>query len=102
MTKLDKDEVIQAFSNAYSKANGKTPEITAKGGWYSVDGGKNIRLAQLQEMTDNLSSASPSAEKPKKSKKPAKTKKVKTASFSVKDFWENKIMDNNKGAIKPR
>jgi hypothetical protein len=51
MAKQDKDAVIENFTQAYTKANGKAPSIEAKGGWYSVDGGKNMRLAQLEEMS---------------------------------------------------
>lgn len=92
---MDKDQVIAAFTQAYTAANGKAPEIEAKGGWYSVDGGKNMRLAQLAEMTDQLSSAG-KAEKPAKkakAKAPAKTKQAKqsTPGFSVKAFWNEKL-----------
>ena len=43
MSKLDKDAVIAKFTEAYTAANGKAPQIEAKGGWYSVDGSKNMR-----------------------------------------------------------
>jgi hypothetical protein len=67
MAKQDKDAVIENFTQAYTKANGKAPSIEAKGGWYSVDGGKNMRLAQLEEMTAELSASAPAAKKEKKS-----------------------------------
>lgn len=106
MAKLDKDTVIAAFTNAYTKANGKAPEIEVKSGWYSVDGGKNIRLAQLQEMTDSLSDASSeSVEAPaEKASKPAKVKAAKavkkaTPGFSVKGFWAEQL---SAGSTLPR
>lgn len=130
MSKLDKDTVIENFTQAYTKANGKAPTIEAKGGWYSVDGGKNVRLAQLDEMTAELGSAAkpakaekaPAAKKeaapkkeaaakkapaPKKEAKPAAKKKApakKPASggFSVKDFYTKQIQEANPGARAPR
>ena len=113
MSKLDKDAVIAKFTEAYKKANGKEPSIEAKGGWYSVDGGKNIRLAQLDELADGFSSekAPAASEKPKKeakaAKKPAAKPKAKKAakkasSFSVKDFYTQQIKEANPGAKAPR
>ena len=75
MSKLDKDQVIENFTKAYSAANGKEPTIEAGGGWYSVDGGKKVRLAALDEMATELSSTPAKAEPAKK--KPA-AKKVET------------------------
>ena len=130
MSKLDKDAVLENFTKAYTKANGKAPTIEAKGGWYSVDGGKNVRLAQLEELTAELSagSAAPDAEEKapaakkkaskttidtKEAKAPKKaaiakksapaTKKSKAAkSFSVRDFYIKQIMEENAGAKAPR
>ena len=106
MSKLDKDAVIAKFTEAYQTANGKAPEIEAKGGWYSVDGGKNVRLAQLDEMADELATgktetkeaapakpaAKPAAKKkaPAKKAAPAKAKKADSG-FSVKAYWADKI-----------
>lgn len=114
MSKLDKDQVIAAFTEAYTAANGKAPAIEAKGGWYSVDGGKNMRLADLDAMTGELGSSAPAkekkavAEKPKKAvvakkaaKAPAK-KKAKKSDFSVKGFWADKISEQNTGSKLPR
>ena len=56
MSKLDKTEVLNAFEAAYQAANGKKPEITTKPGWYSIDGGKNLRLAEVAELTEQLTS----------------------------------------------
>jgi hypothetical protein len=111
MSKLDKDQVIAAFTDAYTAAN--APAIEAKGGWYSVDGGKNMRLADLETLIAGLAPSDPAkntkaaAEKPKKvtEKKVAKTpakKKIKKSDFSVKGFWANKILENQSGAKLPR
>jgi hypothetical protein len=103
MSKLDKDKVIAAFTEAYLAANGKAPTIEAKGGWYSVDGGKNIRVEGLDAITDELGSSSPvkdpkpvveipkkiTVKKPADDKKPAKApakNKAKQTDFSVKAF----------------
>jgi hypothetical protein len=110
MSKLDKDSVLAKFTAAYEAANGKVPEIEAKGGWYSVDGGKNIRLAQLDEMADSMTAPTPKkakAEKPAKEAKTAKPKapakaKKQATSFSVKDFYTKQIQEANPGAIAPR
>jgi len=112
MSTQDKDAVIAAFSEAFEKANGKKPDIEAKGGWYSVDGGKNMRLAQLEEMTATLAKGksdkkAAKSQPAKSAKKPAKTakksKKSKGSSdFSVKAFWRDKITAENDGAILPR
>lgn len=99
MSKQDKEQVIAQFTQAYTAANGKAPQIEAKGGWYSVDGGKNMRLAQLAEMTAELTNgqtdapaetaeapkttAAPKKAAPKTPKSPPKA----TGGFSVKDAW---------------
>ena len=82
MSKLDKDQVIADFTAAYQQAHGKKPRIESAGGWFSVDGGKNVRLAQLAEAVTELSSSS---KKPAKvaeksaSKAPAKADKTPKA-----------------------
>ncbi|MGS2720078.1 hypothetical protein [Paraglaciecola aestuariivivens] len=109
MSKLDKEQIIEAFTQAYTAANGKAPKIEAKGGWYSVDGGKNMRLADLNAMIDDLGKSAPAAkkapaEKPKKAaakKAPAK-KKAKKSDFSVKAFWADQILTQNTGSKLPR
>jgi hypothetical protein len=119
MSKLDKDQVIAAFTEAYTAANGKAPTIEAKGGWYSVDGGKNIRLANLNAMIAELDTSTPAkeataapakeataaVEKPKNSK-PKKAapvkKKVKKSDFSVKAFWAKKILEESPVSKLPR
>ena len=111
MSKLDKEEVISTFTEAYKSANGKEPSIEAKGGWYSVEGGKNIRLAQLSEMIDELSSASSTeapAPAPEKKAKPVASKpapkkaKQKKSDFSVKAFWSAQISETDTNNQSPR
>ena len=115
MSKLDKDAVIAKFTEAYTAANGKAPQIEAKGGWYSVDGSKNMRLAALDEMANELSgSSAPAAKEEVKAKKepkktaekkaPAKKKSAKPANsgFSVKDFWKNQVLAKLPGSKAPR
>lgn len=110
MSKLDKDQVIADFTAAYEKAHGKKPTIEAKSGWYSIDGGKNMRLAQLAEEAEALTGATKKpaakAEKPaaKKAEKPAKAaskkpvaKKAasKTTSsgngLTARELWRQKL-----------
>ncbi len=103
MSKLDKDLVIAAFTQAYTTANGKAPEIEAKGGWYSVDGGKNIRLAALNDMISELGTSN--KEGPTAPKTPTKKKaasKAKSSGFSVKSFYATKIQTENEGVKLPR
>ena len=111
MANLDKDAVIAAFTEAYKQANGKAPTIESKSGWYSVDGGKNMRLAQLLEVAESL--ASNSSERTEvtkeKSETKAKTKPAKkkasasnNSGFSVKDFWAEKLNAEAPGATLPR
>ncbi|MEW9796823.1 hypothetical protein [Alteromonas sp. CYL-A6] len=113
MSKVDKDQVIEEFTKAYQKAHGKTPVIEAKSGWYSVDGGKNIRIAQLEEMTAELQGAGSAkaekkaaapakAEKPKKAAPAKKAKSKKASGFSVKAFYAEKLQANDPNATLPR
>ncbi|ALQ08577.1 MULTISPECIES: hypothetical protein [Pseudoalteromonas] len=86
MSKLDKTEVLSAFESAYEAANGKKPEITTKPGWYSIDGGKNLRLADLVELTEELSSGKTTPKAPAKktkTKAAAPVKAQKKAPFTV-------------------
>ncbi len=72
MSKLDKTEVLNAFEAAYEAANGKKPEITAKSGWYSVDGGKNMRLVELADLTAEMTSGKTASKPAEKQAAPAK------------------------------
>ncbi|GAA6183179.1 hypothetical protein Q4567_15995 [Aliiglaciecola sp. 2_MG-2023] len=112
MSKLDKEQVIEKFTEAYKSAHGKAPTIEAKGGWYSVDGGKNVRLSALEEMITELESSDSKVEPvenktAKQQKQPAAkakaTKKAKSkSSFSVKQYWQDQIMAQNPGSKLPR
>lgn len=127
MSKLDKEQVIEKFTAAYKAANGKAPELEAKGGWYSVDGGKNMRLAQLEELADSLSDgnktkapaakaekavekkAAPAKEKAKPAEKKAaapakakKAKKAKSSDFSVKAMWAEQLSNKDHQCRLPR
>lgn len=90
MSSLDKEKVLAEFTEAYQQAHGKKPKIESSNGWYSVDGGKNVRLAQLVDDAKALSkgkSASKSSDKEaKKETKAAAPKKsaAKTATKSTK------------------
>lgn len=109
MSKLDKDTVLAAFTKAYEQKHGKAPDIDAGGGWYSIDGGKKVRLADIDRMVNEMQSggdASTDADKvpeaaeapPKKQTKPKK----KAAQFSVKDFYAQQILAKNPGSKEPR
>ena len=91
MSKLDKAQVLEDFDKAYQAANGKQPEVVAKAGWYSVDGGKNMRLADLAALTEELSSGT-ATEAPKAAAKPAKKAAVKTVETKDKGMV---IVKNN-------
>lgn len=87
MSKLDKDQVLADFTAAYQQAHGKKPKIEAKGGWYSVDGGKNVRLAQLAEEAESLAGGAakkPAAKAEKKTEKKAAPAKKATAKAAPK------------------
>ena len=70
MSKLDKEKVLADYTAAYKKAHGKAPSIEAKSGWYSVNGGKNVRLAQLAEEAESLAAGSVTAPAKKKRANP--------------------------------
>lgn len=83
MSKLDKEKVLAEYTEAYEKAHGKKPKIEASNGWYSVDGGKNVRLAQLDEEAKALAKGK-SAKAEKAAPKKAAAKKTETKSESKK------------------
>ena len=87
MSTLDKTEVLASFEAAYEAANGKKPDITAKAGWYSVDGGKNMRLADLNDLIATFGS-----EPAPKASKTKTTKKANDVAPSTPDFT---ITQNN-------
>ncbi|MEN3158645.1 hypothetical protein ABC502_09705 [Alkalimonas sp. NCh-2] len=83
MSKLDKDQVIAEFTAAYQAAFGKAPQLEQKPGWFSVDGGKNIRLAELAELAQSYGTAKAPAKPAKAVAKPAaKTAAKKKAAAS--------------------
>ncbi|TDP40818.1 hypothetical protein DEU29_101369 [Idiomarina aquatica] len=115
MSKLDKDKVLAEYEEAYKKAHGKKPTIEASNGWYSVDGGKNVRLAQLAEEAKTLAggktaekkapakkteskkpaSKASTAKKPAAKKAPAKKSAAKKSSanggLTAKELWRQKL-----------
>lgn len=105
MSKLDKDQVVAEFTAAYKAAFGKAPQLEQKPGWFSVDGGKNIRLAELAELgasysaekaTTSATKAKPAAEKKaapaKAAAKPAKASKAKGGDGqSAADVWAARL-----------
>ncbi|KUM55138.1 hypothetical protein [Rheinheimera sp. EpRS3] len=87
MTKLDKDQVVAEFTAAYKAAFGKAPQLEQKPGWFSVDGGKNLRLAELAELGASYSAdkgAAQSAAKSTAKAKPAAEKKAAPAKAAAK------------------
>ncbi|WP_166839847.1 hypothetical protein [Rheinheimera pleomorphica] len=86
MSKLDKDQVVAEFTAAYQAAFGKAPQLEQKPGWFSVDGGKNIRLAELAELgaSYGAADAKPAAAK-KAAAKPAATKPAKAKTAKAKN-----------------
>ncbi len=74
MSNLDKEQVLSDFTAAYKAAHGKEPQIEAKSGWFSVDGGKNVRLAALVDMTAELSGGAPVQAPAEEQEKPAAKK----------------------------
>ncbi len=94
MSKLDKEQVLEAFEKAYQAVNGKKPEITTKPGWFSVDGGKNMRLADLAALTEELASGT-SNEAPVADAKPAKKPAAKKAATKP----AKAAVDKSKGMV---
>ncbi|CAM3838580.1 hypothetical protein [Rheinheimera salexigens] len=82
MTTLDKTKVLAEFTAAYKAAFNKAPKIEEKPGWYSVDGSKNMRLAELEELGQSYSTDTKSAVKD--SAKPVKKTTSKVAKKSDK------------------
>jgi hypothetical protein len=83
MSKLDKDQVVADFTAAYTAAFGKAPQLEQKPGWFSVDGGKNIRLAELAELGASYSAAKGTAKSAAKAT-PAAEKKAAPAKAAAK------------------
>lgn len=98
MSNLDKEKVIAEYTEAYQKAHGKKPKIESSNGWYSVDGGKNVRLAQLADDTKALGKEKKAAPKKAESKK-AEPKKSETKKPTPKKA-ESKKQTTQKPAAK--
>lgn len=106
MSNLDKDQVLADFTAAYTAKFGKEPQIEQKPGWYSVDGGKNMRLAELAELGESYGSGSAkkaaekAESKPKTKAKPAKKKQAATADKSGTGqpgaVWANRVNADGK------
>lgn len=93
MSKLDKNQVLADFTKAYKSAHGKAPKLADSNGWFSVDGGKNIRLAQLAELTEELNGGTnATAKKTAKASadKKAPVKKAASAKSAAKKPTEKK------------
>ncbi len=121
MSNLDKDKVIAEYTEAYQKAHGKKPKIESSNGWYSVDGGKNVRLSQLADDAKALGKEKKSAPKkseskktePKKAeaKKPAAkkssakqspAKKSSSGGLTAKELWKQKLEGKDSDCRLPR
>ncbi|HLV48926.1 MAG TPA: hypothetical protein VKY35_07680 [Aliidiomarina sp.] len=112
MSKLDKEKVLSEFSDAYKTANGKTPKIEESSGWFSVDGGKNMRLAKVAEWTAELSGGKPAAKKatakpapkvvPKAKAKPAIKVSKSTGGLSAKEAWQQRLEKEHDECQLPR
>ncbi|RUO38429.1 hypothetical protein CWE13_01960 [Aliidiomarina shirensis] len=107
MSKLDKEQVLADFSAAYKKAHGKAPKVEDNNGWYSINGDKNIRLADVAELTAELSGkpaakASAKKETGKKAaaakKDTAKDKTKGAAKSTAKSAAKNSVKDKPKKA----
>src|SRR5690554_3443692 len=103
MSKLDKDQVLADFTAAYQQAHGKKPKIEAKGGWYSVDGGKNVRLAQLADeaeaMGGSQAAAKPAAKTEKKAAPAKKTAPAQKAVPAKKPAAKAKVAKSSGGGL---
>lgn len=76
MSELDKDKVMDEFTKAYQASQGKKPKVDENNGWYSVDGSKNMRLAQLDEWTKELKKEAKTSAKKAPAKASTKGKKT--------------------------
>lgn len=81
MSKLTKEEVINALESALAAKQGSTVTIEQKGSWYKIDGGKSLRFSDLDTMLTELSGGeAAAAEVTQTQAKPvAKTAKPKAA-----------------------
>ncbi|MGM0481674.1 MAG: hypothetical protein ACQEQZ_07075 [Pseudomonadota bacterium] len=107
MSKLDKEKVLADYTAAYKKAYGKEPSIEASNGWYSVDGSKNVRLAQLADDAKAIT-AGKSGNSSKSSKKTQQTAATSTKTVSsgngltAKQLWQQKLEQDASTCRLPR
>jgi len=101
MSKLDKEQVLEEFSKAFKAAEGKAPKVEASNGWFSVNGGKNMRLAQLAEWTEELSKGSSKPAAKKTTEKKADTKKATSEKTASKKAAPKKAAPKKAAAKKP-
>lgn len=130
MSKLDKEKVLSEFSAAFEAAEGKKPKVEEKSGWFSVNGGKNMRLAKLDEWTKELAGGKKASAKKSEASKPAKaapkktetktaakskpaskakapaakaaTKKKSSGGLSAKELWQKKLENEKTQTRLPR
>ncbi|EGN74956.1 hypothetical protein A28LD_1417 [Idiomarina sp. A28L] len=90
MSKLDKEQVLADFSAAYKKAHGKAPKVEDNSGWYSIDGGKNVRLAEVAELTAEYS-GKPASKKDTDKKTTTKKDTAKKAAKPAKSTAKKEV-----------
>lgn len=119
MSHQEKEQILQNFSEAYQAKYGKAPVIEESRGWYKVDDGKNMRLAQLAELAGELSGQAP--DKSVQTAKPTNTnnqnrQKVSNTTtveskvavtkhakgFTAKEVWLEKLQQLNSACRLPR
>ena len=106
MSKLTKEEVINALESALAAKQGSTVTIEQKGSWYKIDGGKSLRFSDLDTMLTALSGGEASAEVPQTQAKPAaETAKPKAAAKTTptkKTRAEAVTTSSSKGGKTPK
>lgn len=100
MSNLDKEKVLAEYTEAYQKAHGKKPKIETSNGWYSVDGGKNVRLAQLADDAKTLGREKKAAPKKADTKK-AESKKATPKKAETKTSADKKAKPKKSAEKKP-
>lgn len=99
MSKLDKDQVLADYTAAYQQRHGTKPTIEANAGWYSVNGGKNMRLAQLAEEASALSAEAGNAGTKTAKPKAAPAKKAAAKPVATTPPASVKIVSSNKDGL---
>ncbi|WP_404399288.1 hypothetical protein LG288_06395 [Idiomarina seosinensis] len=101
MSKLDKEKVLADYTTAYKKAYGKEPSIEASNGWYSVNGNKNVRLAQLAEEANTLATVRNTEKSQQTPASP--TKAVSSGNgLTAKQLWKQKLEQDATACRLPR